>query len=63
MRRHTCTWRRREGVEERRERKKQSTLAFFTEEEEKKKRRVCYEMRDSNLLIGVFYRWFTNCNI
>ena len=31
--RHTCTWKRIEGVEERKERKK-GTLVFFTKEEE-----------------------------
>jgi hypothetical protein len=54
---------RREGVEERRERKKKHIGVFYKRGREKKKRRVCYEMRDSDLLIGVFYRWFTDCNI
>jgi hypothetical protein len=65
MRRHTCTWRRREEKELRREEKekKKHIGVFYKRGREKKKRRVCYEMRDSDLLIGVFYRWFTDCNI
>jgi hypothetical protein len=44
----------------REEKKNKWILIFFTygkeEEEEEEKRRVCFEIRDSRLFIGVFYR-------
>jgi hypothetical protein len=52
MRRHTCKWRRRE------EKERNGCWCFYKKgrEKKKKKRCVCYEMRDSGLFIGVFYR-------
>jgi len=55
---HTWAWRRREGIEERREEKKMD-IDIFThgeEEEEEEKSLVCYEIIDSRLFIGVFYK-------
>jgi hypothetical protein len=51
---------RKEVVEERRERKKEREVRVFYIRERGKKERgrrhICYEMRDSSLFIGAFYR-------